>query len=228
MNERERKMEEWMADLREGYHPPPETPREEMWAAIESRIQGQPRPSEVPGVIPLEPGQRRKRFHLRPVLGWAAAAAAVLVLGLGIGRMTAPAGITPTVTPSGGSTASTMDPLTLATVEHLARTESLLTLVKADANSGRVESGVEGWARRLLTQTRLLMDAQGESDPVIRNLLEDLELILAQVAAAANANGSDLERTRTEMNLALDGLEDSEVIPRIQAVLPQGPRFLGT
>jgi hypothetical protein len=121
-----------------------------------------------------------------------------------------------------------MDPLRLATVEHLARTESLLTLVKADASSGRVESGVERWARQLLTQTRLLMDAQGDTDPVMRNLLEDLELILAQVAAAANADGSDLERTRTEMNLALDGLEDSEVIPRIQAVLPEAPRFLGT
>ncbi len=241
------RFEEMIMGLRESYNEPPETPREDMWAAIQARLgeqkvgssvepetssQGGPGPSASEGVIPLRSirGSVLRRFP-KP-LRWSLAAAALLVLGLGIGRMTAP-GVTP-VPENGGQGAVAAveqpnpDPLRVAAVEHLARTESLLALVRADAREGRVEPTVGNWARRLLSQTRLLMDAQAETDPVMEDLLKDLELVLVQIVGVANAPPEDRARIQSELNLALDGMKERDVLPRIQAVIPAGPGYLGT
>ena len=44
----------------------------------------------------------------------------------------------------------------------------------------------------------------------------------------ANAAPGDRARIQSELNLALDGLEEREVLPRIQAVVPAGPGYVGT
>ena len=220
MSERD-ELDEIMNDLRDGYNPPPETPREEMWSVIQSRL-GKERGS----VVSIDLVRKRRPFAWRPVLGWGTAAAALVVLGLGIGRMTAPGpALQPTAAEAGGAD---LEPLRVASLEHLARTESLLTLARADASSGQVQPELGEWAQRLLTQTRLLMDAQPDTDPVMEDLLQDLELVLAQLVNAANAGENDPVRRRAELDLALDGLEESEVLPRIRAVVPTGPRYLGT
>jgi hypothetical protein len=72
------------------------------------------------------------------------------------------------------------------------------------------------------------MDAQPETDPVMEELLQDLELVLAQLVNAASAGDDDPVRRKAEMKLALDGLKESEVLPRIRAVVPTSPRYLGT
>lgn len=228
-DERRNDEEAWVAEVREGYHAPPETPREEMWEAIEARIA--PR---ADGVVSLE-AERHRRSRI-PRWGWAAAAVAVLGLGIGLGRMSVPG--MGTADPSSGMAASVEESGTVyqqdpdvfraAAVSHLSATESLLTLVRADARSGQVSPAVGDWSRNLLRQTRLLMDAQDGDDPVMAELLEDLELVLVQIVSVTAGSATDDEQLRSEMNLALDGLNDSDVLPRIQAVLPAGPRRFGT
>jgi hypothetical protein len=71
------------------------------------------------------------------------------------------------------------------------------------------------------------LDAQGGSDPLLRELLEDLELVLVQLVGASATEG-DSAKIQSEWNLALEGLEDTEVLSRIRAVLPTGARFMGT
>lgn len=218
-------MEELLRGLREEYNPPPATPREEMWVSIEARIGT---PDEK--VLSLEAARRSRWARMRRPLGWAAAAAALVVLGLGIGRMTAP-GVDRAGTPGVEVVAGTRGPSTalrVAALDHLAQTESLLTLVRADARSGRVDPSMGSWAKGLLAQTRLLMDVQGDSDPVMKELLQDLELVLVQMVGVANATRENGDRARSELNLALSGLEEREVLQRIQAVVPAGPRFAGT
>ena len=61
----------------------------------------------------------------------------------------------------------------------------------------------------------------------MRALLEDLELVLVQVVGVTE-HGGDRARTRSEMNLALDGLKERDVLPRIQAVVPAGLGLSGT
>lgn len=230
--------------IRSEYNPPPETPREEMWSVIQGRMEegrpeavGQGTPSEAisetkEGMVLSLDEARRFRRPRQPFV-WAMGAAAILVLGLGIGRMTAP-GASPSgqggVTASSGTNqtaAPGSDILRIVALDHLARTESLLTLARADASAGGMEASVGNWSRGLLAQTRLIMDAQEDPDPLLQELMEDLELVLVQLVGAAAMDG-DPAKIQSEWNLALEGLEDTEVLSRIRAVLPTGARFMGT
>jgi hypothetical protein len=196
-----------------GYHEPPPTPREAMWSAIEARL-GEER------------GPSRTRFARRSAGGWvglAVAASAILALGVGLGRVSAP---TSTTSPSVAS-----DPTTSGTPErnapagvrlvaerHLEASESLLRLVQADARAGHVDAQVGGWARGLLLETRMLLDSDASRDPVLRELLQDLELLFAQVAML---DGTDTpERARTELDLIAGGLHEQSMMTRIQSALP--------
>lgn len=209
--------------IRDTYHVPAETPKAAMWRAISQAVE----PSELASggtVIDLAARRPSRTAGARagnPIAGWAVAAAAVLVMGIGIGRMTAPAGDAPP-----GMTAIEAGPradaLRLAAREHLGRTESLLTMVRADARDGRVDPAVAGWAGDLLIQTRLLLDAGPADDATTRDLLLDLELILIQIAAVAETGSMDEAMARTELELAIRGLEDGELLPRLQAALPAG------
>jgi hypothetical protein len=163
--------------------------------------------------------------------GWAAAAVAVLAIGVGIGRMSAPGGATGVEAPVGMEAAvfeRNPDVFRAAAVNHLSATESMLTLVRADVRSGQVSPAVGDWSRNLLRQTRLLMDAQTGDDPLMAELLEDLELVLIQIVSVTAGSPADDEQRRSEMTLALEGLRESDVLPRIQAVLPAGPSRFGT
>jgi len=217
------RLNEELEGLREGYNPPPETPREEMWSVIQGRLEQRGK-----AVIALDRVREKKGLRRYRALRWATAAAAVLVVGIGIGRLTVPGDLPGVAGTSPAPIAQNPDVFRAATVNHLARTESLLTLVRADARAGRVPPSMAEWSRTLLSQTRLLMDAQGADDPVIADLLEDLELVLVQLVGITNGASGDQDRVRSEMNLALQGLEESEVLPRIQAVVPAGPRRYGT
>jgi hypothetical protein len=218
--------EPWVDRLREEYNVPPEAPVEEMWAAIRPGLA--PRSRDV---VPIQEALSRRVYASRRSLGWVAAAAAALVLGIGIGRVSAPVNV-PVSAPEGGVDGS----LTVvreasvaraAALEHFGRSESLLTMVRADARSGGVDPDVQRWARELLAETRLLMDLPQADDAAVRALLEDLELVLAQIVGGAEASG-DSSGDRSEMALALEGLENRDVLARIQAVLPAGPGLAGT
>jgi hypothetical protein len=225
-----------LEQIRDAYHVPSETPREAMWVAISGRL-GEWRPGDRhEDVIDLaavrgeraERDQRAERAGSAGAsrrrsarsTGWAVAAAAVLVLGVGIGRITAPEAVETSFAPTVGTEVGTAA-LTLAAREHLGRTESLLTMVRADARTGRIDPATAGWASGLLSQTRLLIDQDG-SDPTVNDLLLDLEFLLIQIVGVAETGSTDVARARTELELALRSLEEGEVLPRIQAVLPPG------
>jgi hypothetical protein len=225
-------MDAILEQVKSAYNPPPETPREEMWAVIQGALEPRTRSDQAaepdPGgdtrVLSFEAERARRRPAFHRTAGWAVAAAALLVLGVGIGRMSAP-------TPAGEpGMAETPDPtaMRLAAAEHLGQTESLLTLVKLDARTGHLDPQVGPWARTLLAQTRLLLDASGDRDPAMRQLLEDLELVLVQIVGVGDAGPHNAARARSELNLAVQGLDDRDVLPRIQALVPPGSGLSGT
>lgn len=221
MNERDR--DELSELLREEYNAPPPTPRDEMWAAIEAGLE--PRTT---GVRSLDSAPSRRWAALRRPLAWSAAAAAVLVVGVGIGRLTAPAPAPVAEAPAFMPNGVDATVLRVAAVEHLGRSETLLRMVRADGRSGRMDPALGTWARGLLTQTRLLLDSSEDQDPAMRELLEDLELVLVQIVGVSQASGEDESQVREELILALAGLEQSEVLPRIEAVVPSGSALAGT
>ncbi|MEM7415810.1 MAG: hypothetical protein AAF389_09970 [Gemmatimonadota bacterium] len=203
--------------IRAAYHAPGETPKEEMWRAVEAKL-GETENGVVDLAAQRELRRRESGWAARG-MGLAVAAAAVLVLGVGIGRMTAPGGgemamIEPAdVIPSSNGVA-------LAAEQHFGRTESLLTMARADARTGRIDPMTAQWARELLAETRILLDAQPAGTSALGELLLDLELVLIQVVGAAETGATDETLDRTELELALRSLEEGEVLPRLQAALP--------
>ncbi len=186
------------------YHQPPETPRDEMWAAIAA-----------------ERGRRAapRVFVLRPAWRWGLGMAAVLLLGIAIGRWIRPQmqdGTTTTagVIPPGRSDVA----YGVAAVQYLNRTETLLTGFRADARSGRVDTLFVEQARELLTSTRLLLQSPAGQDPHLKPLLEDLELVLAQIALLPGGR-----RDTLDVDLITQGMDQQSVLTRLRTAIPAGP-----
>ena len=201
--------------IRAEYHPPGEVPREEIWRGIEDRLGAE----EVAVVDLAEERRRRSSGSTWAGLGVAAAAAAVLVLGVGIGRVTAPSAVE-TVAVQGTETEMGADAIALVAQAHFGRTESLLTMARADARSGRIDPLTADWARELLSETRILIDAHNDPSEPLSELLMDLELVLIQIVGAAEGESTEETLARTELELALRSLDEGEVLPRLQAALP--------
>lgn len=217
------RFEEFLKVYGDGYNRPPTTPKDAMWSAIEGAISDERTTSEA-DVVSLASARLKKPASVhRWQQGWgvwAAAAAAVLVVGVGIGRMSvrSPAGSILEVAITPEAQARSMHS---AALDYLTRTESLLTMVSSDARTGIVDAEVARWGRRLLLQTRLLMDSRAVEDPVIRQLLDDLELILIQVAGLSSA-GLDIARDREELQMITEGLEDQDMMLRLRSAIPTG------
>lgn len=226
MTRDEDRFTEYLQRLARELDPPPEVPREELWARIDAArrpVRAADAPSAArPDVLPLVPRRRLRTRHVQ----WAAALAAMLVLGIGIGRLT-PAGQrapdpapvanagAETGTRAGAETAAGDGsaaplPYRLAAARHLEKTEALLTTLGTDARTGQV-SEVSGWAGDLLIDTRLLLDSPAGQDAEIRKLLEDLELVLAQISLLQPRDAAG------EVELIEDGMNQRDVLLRLRA-----------
>lgn len=198
----EDRFEERLREAAQDYHRPPETPREEMWAAI---VAGRRRPAT-------------RVFILRPAWRWGLGMAAVLLVGIAIGRWIRPTN-TGAPTPGNISSRSTSDvAYSVAAVQYLNSTETLLTGFRADARAGRVDTLFVDQARELLTSTRLLLQSPAGLDPHLKPLLEDLELVLAQIARLPGRG-----RDTLDVDLITQGMDQQSVLTRLRTAIPAGP-----
>jgi len=228
----EEKWTETLRDLARDYNQPPMiVPREAMWAAI---VAGQRR--DRPRILQIS-------HRFAPL---AAAAVIVLAVGIGIGRVTVSRSArTPNTTNTAANSANSATPTAvpeayaIATTQQLLEVQALLTAfdannrqatgnadatrdpkasAKADA---KADAHLASWARDLLSNTRLLLDSPAGADPHRRQLLEDLELVLVQIAALSpDAAASD----RAAIAHTLD---DAQVLPRIKAAIPTNQNQVG-
>ena len=111
----------------------------------------------------------------------------------------------------------------LAVVEHLAGTEAMLTSFRAAAKHGEVDAQITTWARNLLTTTRLLQASAAE-DPTMKRLLDDLELVLVQIAQYKSANPHRAE----ELELIEHSIERRGVIGKLHTNIPARVAPAGT
>lgn len=195
-----------LRDAARAYHPPPDPPREQMWAAIEAR-----RRAAHAGRAESPPWRR--------ILRWGAGIAAVLAIGVGLGRLTVRP--TPPALPSGGAPLTATAPREDATAyrvvaaEHLGQAEAFLTLFRASVRQGRQEQLASSTARQLLATNRLLLDSPAAANPKLKLLLQDLELVLVQIAQLERAHRSE------DVRLITNGLEDGMLV-RLRAAVPAG------
>jgi hypothetical protein len=112
-------------------------------------------------------------------------------------------------------------PYRFAAMQHLSRAEALLTSFEEDTRAGRQDEQMRVWASDLLSSTRLLLDSPAGRDARMRPLLEDLELVLAQIRQAAEGRTS-------ERDMVVEGIDARGVLPRIRTAIPAGPVPVGT
>ncbi|HEX6576248.1 MAG TPA: hypothetical protein VF042_14875 [Gemmatimonadaceae bacterium] len=285
MSEEDR-IDEIIRSLSADYNRPPETPRDEMWAAIQA-ARSAPGPRLHVTAGGASTGYRNERKfgpRFAPWMGMAAAAVLLVATGVGIGRYTSRPTTAPTVTmnpvrvasepqpipgaptdepgapspapsvPSGnGDVSQTHNPRTrdqirqnpqikgngrltplggtqlaqgpqassngvyqVATLRHLADAEALLTSFSLESKDQRMDRNFADWAKGLLSNTRLLLDSPAGDDPRRAKLLQDLELVLAQIVQLSpNAAATDRE-------LIQGSIQNGQVITRLRTAIPAG------
>jgi len=201
----EEKFEAWLKENAEDYHRPPGgIPRDEMWNAIVRARQARPmhRWSQV-------------------TRQWPMAIAASLLIGAGIGlgywmrgpgEAQAPVTVTGPQTPDSVIRNTTYD---VASVAHLTAVESMLTSFRGDQQT-ETQAALQRLARDLLATTRLLMDSPAAEDASRRQLLEDLEYVLAQIVLL------DPKAPAEDRAMVNRAIAREQVLTRIRSSIPAG------
>ncbi|HEU4648283.1 MAG TPA: hypothetical protein VFS33_04435 [Gemmatimonadales bacterium] len=197
------------------YHAPPPAPREAMWRAVGAGRQA----AQVAEPAAPQPGAGR---YVR----WALAASVLLAVGVGLGRLTLdrphvtrvnPASLPPAPVARGSSAPMReSEAYRVTAAEHLAQAEAFLTLFRTAVRGQDQERLASATARQLLASNRLLLDSPAGADPRLKLLLQDLELVLAQIAQLSPQRG------REDLDFITDGLERGGVLPRLRAAVPAG------
>ena len=219
MDEPEDRFDEILREAARDYNAPPPTPKAEMWERIQAARQTDRRTADGQrdGVIPFRP---TVPLSSRPTFRLAMALAALLVLGVAIGRFTAPRVMPSSPAPGPIAAAPGTEKrekstiaTRLATADHLSQVETFFTEFGSEKSSPEFTDH----ARTLLGTTRLLLDSKRVSDPRTRKLLEDLELILVQIATMnPQDRGEDL-------NSIAEGLSQNQLRTRLRNAIPAGP-----
>lgn len=188
-----------IVSARASYHVPPAPDLDALWRGVEA--------------------QRGRRGTRMIATRWwrVAGIAAAIVFAFTLGRVSVrSAGVElPMVASAPGTGANTpaSTPVTTTTSELLGQTAVLLTALPADGADPASDRRFAQQAGELLTTTRLLLSSRAtESDPALRTLLEDLELMLAQVARLRAGE------TRTERELITEALQQQNLVPRIRTI----------
>jgi hypothetical protein len=210
----EDELDERTREALRGYRVPPEPPLDDMWQHIEERHFGAP---VVSLVDRAQSGRATRRWRFgSPSWGvMAAAIAASLIIGIALGRVSR--GVAPVIAdnPREGQYdywTANAEPYRQATTEYLGQAVALLTALPAAARDGQPDARFATQASDLLTTTRLLLDSPAAaSDPRLKSLLEDLELVLAQLSRLPSEHGG------TELHLITEALEQRDVVPRVRA-----------
>lgn len=204
MNEQE--IERGLAEMKETWRVPgAPPPLDRMWQAIEQ--------DAFAGPVRAPSRWRRTLLPL----------AAMLVLGFGLGQIaprlrqsevTAPAA---SAASAGQQAASESPPFVGVATDYLERVTALLVTLASDPDRGQPVQYSASQARDLLATTRLLMDTPTPLEPHLRALLEDLELVLAQIARLpARPDAPDVY-------LIDQAMDQREVIPRLRVYLAETP-----
>ena len=197
--------ERLMKDAAETYRRPPEAPMDEMWASIEAVTFG----------IRL-PVKRRLSLMANPWLRMAA----VLVLGVAIGRgsmLFQTAALAPVPQNTRVSAQESADSYQLTTDRYLGQTVALLVQLPKQLKSGHTDIAFLARANQSLATLRLLMDSPAASNPRLRALFEDLELVLVQVVQMPKGGSA------ADANLIRQAMQQRDVMPRLRDAVAETP-----
>jgi hypothetical protein len=204
------KFDEFLRGAAKDYKASSDAHAGDIWAAI------------APDVAKAINPQRRFPASLRTATWVGIGIAATLMIGVGVGRWSNrpdaqqqqqhvavqhPA-------PVNDDSSAHVAHVRATAIEHLADAEVFLTTVRADMKAGRTEADRAERSRELLARTRLLLGSTSNATPNVKRLLEDLELLLAEIAAMPPSHSS-MDKTLLD-----ESMREGNIIPRIRATLP--------
>jgi uncharacterized membrane-anchored protein YhcB (DUF1043 family) len=204
------RFEEIIGELPATFRPPADPRYDEMWSVIESAHFDAPARS-----APL-----RRAMSVAP---WLAAAAALLI-GIAIGRNTT---ASPQSSQASVATATSQVPAAVApasdtykeeTTRYLAQAAALLIALPSTTGPDRYSTAsnnakLADKASDLLVTTRLLLDSPASQDPQLHGLLEDLELVFAQIARLP------VEKSKSDLDLIHQAVEQGNVLSRLNSAV---------
>jgi hypothetical protein len=200
------RLDELLQDAARTYNRPPDErhmPLEESWNAVEAQV---------------FPSARKPNRYTQ----WLRIAAALLI-GVGIGRLSlgtfrihsklaaAKVDTLPQPKPERFAEVQSVDP---ATSRYLGQAAALLIALPTETSAKQPDEAFTKRANDLLLTTRLLLDSPSGSDPSLRNLLEDLELVLVQVVRLEKEHSPSRQ---TDMELIQQALDQHDVLPRLRS-----------
>ena len=100
------------------------------------------------------------------------------------------------------------------TNRYLGQAAALLISLPAKEANGATDAAFASKATDLLVTTRLLIDSPAAmQDPKLRSLLEDLELVLVQIARLRT------EKNRADLDLIHQAVEQGDVLSRLNSAV---------
>ena len=243
-------LDENLAEAARDYNAPGDVPREAMWARIaEARRQPKsiatPTPSRRVCAWPsvgiaaallistgIVIGRRMERSTTPPKTVTASLDTTThrdSVLPVVAQHETTAASTDPGVVAVRGSTPERSGPAKsvayqMVVLQHLAGTEAMITTFRAAARNGETDAHVARWARDLLGTTRLLEASPAAEDPMMKRLLEDLELVIVQIVQYSNRGTNDPE----ELDLIEQSIKKRGVITKLRVTQPNREGSVGT
>lgn len=104
----------------------------------------------------------------------------------------------------------------LVVLRHLAGSEALITSFRSEAKRGEMDAQIAQWSREMLGTTRLLEASAASDDPVMKRLLEDLDLIIAQIAVYAARGTNNPE----DLDLIEQSINQRGILPKLRSTMP--------
>ena len=101
-------------------------------------------------------------------------------------------------------------------LQHLAGSEAMITSFRAGARSGEMDAELKTWSRELLGTTRLLESSQASNDPVMKRLLDDLDLVISQIVQYTNKGTTNPE----ELDLIEQSINKRGVMSKLRSTIP--------
>ena len=197
------RLDELLTDAVHSYRPPPDAPLDAIWARVEAEAFDGAAVKAGTGMA------RVRRRDRRDARAWRARRARH-----GEPRSLDAACVDLRAARRGGSRPlPAVDPYQQTTQEFLGRTAVLLAALPSPGKPGIHDEQLTEQARQLLGTTRLLLDSPVGHEQRMKDLLEDLELVLAQVARLQS------QRPGEALTLINEALEERDVVPRIRSAV---------